>query len=528
MLGEFSIYHQIKQIFSNTLQKYCDFIIALFGGIATSLAVEPVSCFLFAWMSLAILWFLILKNCKYQSVGKIILLASFWGYAYHGLSLSWILNFHPLTWMGIPWIPSLVFAIAFWLITSSLGAIFVTIWASGLRFVIKHKYHVSTQILAGSALWVGLEWLFRQSPFWWTSLSLTQSPHNLWFLQLNQISGAETSVAIIVAVNGLLANAFWFSYQKSNLNFRNQLNRVAIYIVMVTHSLGASIYFFPNLKTESIYIGIIQGDIPLEIKFEKAGLDLAFNRYFEGYKVLRNKKVDAVLTPEIAMPKLGFSLDLVNTSFGQLIQQSKIPFWIGTRTGERQHPQQSLIALEETGVTSQYNKQKLVLFGEYIPFAKTRLEPLIKKLFPFKVNHLAGAKEQKFNTPFGKAAVVICYESAFPEIVLNQVKMGGKFIIVATADGLFGEFMMQQHHAQDVLRAIETRRWLVRANSRNYSGVIDSKGNTMWISQPGYITKKAKIYLSDRQTLYTRWGNWLTPALIFLSLYKLRKRLKHT
>jgi len=38
--------------------------------------------------------------------------------------------------------------------------------------------------------------------------------------------------------------------------------------------------------------------------------------------------------------------------------------------------------------------------------------------------------------------------------------------------------MPAQHHAQDVMRAIESDRWAVRATNTGYSGIIDPHGRT--------------------------------------------------
>ena len=423
--------------------------------------------------------------------------------------------------MGISWFPSLLFALSYWLVISSLGALFVTIWGLGLRYVISKKYNLFVQIISAIAIWCCLEYFFQQSPFWWTSLALTQSPGNLWLLQLNQISGASTTIALILAINGLLANLIYLQHRK----IKRKLGIIVILILLASHLIGGFLYYLPDTSSAiKLSIGIIQGDIPIEIKFKEEGINLALERYLQGYQKLVRKGVEGVLTPELAIPPLGQHHNIKITPFFVPIQQAKIPFWIGTRTGDKDNPKQSLVALEDSGFTTQYNKQKMVLFGETIPFFDTPLEPLIRKIFPFKTHHLTGSRKQIFTTPYGNAAVAICYESAYPEIFLNQVRAGGKFIMVATADGLFGNQMKTQHHAQDILRAVETRRWLVRANSQDYSGVIDSKGNTIWISEPGYQLHKSQIYLSDYKSAYVLFGDWLSPFLAIVSIYCLFKQ----
>ena len=78
--------------------------------------------------------------------------------------------------------------------------------------------------------------------------------------------------------------------------------------------------------------------------------------------------------------------------------------------------------------------------------------------------------------------------------------------------------MLAQHHAQDVMRAIEMNRWTVRATNTGYSGIVNPKGETIWISQKDqYEIYTDFIYRRNSQTLYVRWGDWLTPMLIILS-----------
>jgi apolipoprotein N-acyltransferase len=78
--------------------------------------------------------------------------------------------------------------------------------------------------------------------------------------------------------------------------------------------------------------------------------------------------------------------------------------------------------------------------------------------------------------------------------------------------------MPAQHHAQDVMRAIEGDRWAVRATNTGYSGIVDPHGRTKWISRlKTYELHTATIYRRQTQTLYVRWGDWLTPLLFILS-----------
>ncbi|WP_206740340.1 hypothetical protein, partial [Anaplasma marginale] len=93
-----------------------------------------------------------------------------------------------MTWMGVPWLASLAIALFCWIAITLCGAILVTIWSVGISFYEKLKLRQTKKshfldsifsILFGVALWCGLEFLWSLGPLWWTSLSYTQSPHNL-------------------------------------------------------------------------------------------------------------------------------------------------------------------------------------------------------------------------------------------------------------------------------------------------------------------------------------------------------------
>ena len=78
---------------------------------------------------------------------------------------------------------------------------------------------------------------------------------------------------------------------------------------------------------------------------------------------------------------------------------------------------------------------------------------------------------------------------------------------------------MMQHHAQDVMRAVETDRWEVRVTNTGISGVVDPQGRSRWLSAPDQrVTHLAHIYRRRTRTPYVRWGDWLTPLLLLGAL----------
>ena len=576
-------------------------LLPLTGGILMGLTPSPVEAWPLGWIALVPLWFLVAsagltpflpnsppkplnlgktrfspsrvggetrgqvgKSHRVQGIRQRALYGLIWGIGYHGLALFWITGIHPMDWMGVPWLASIAIALFCWTFITLWGAVLVAVWAAcqfwiweslplqkeagRVGFWIHQKPIILAlvRVLIGTALWCSLEALWSAGPLWWSSLSYTQSPHNLPILHLGQLSGPSTVTAAIVAVNGLIAEA-WISYQQrrgekglkvgrfnvegSNQSFNLQpvnlqlatplqpatLVGIAAGLLVVLHLVGFGLYSRPLIQPPeaALKVGIIQGNIPNRIKLYPAGWRRAIEGYTSGYEALASEGVDAVLTPETALPFLWDEQVRTRSSFYSAILDKDVLAWVGALGEEGRSVTNSLFTVTGIGETfSRYDKVKLVPLGEYIPFEQV-LGRLVDRLSPLDAHLVAGKPRQIFETPFGRAIVGICYESAFAKHFRSQAAAGGQFILTASNNAHYSETMPAQHHAQDVMRAIETDRWAVRATNTGYSGIVDPHGRTLWISGINtYEIHPATIYRRQTQTLYVQWGDWLTPVLL--------------
>ncbi|WP_417118170.1 apolipoprotein N-acyltransferase [Nodularia spumigena] len=509
---------KLSKKYREKLMAILPYFIALASGVSMGLTVAPFGAWFLAWIALAPLWVLVVT-----SAASPLLLALAWGVGYHGVALSWITGIHPMNWLGVPWFPSLAITLFCWSFISLYGGSLVTLWAAAMtRFTVKNTWQ---RVLFGTAIWCALESLWSASPLWWSSLAYTQSPHNLVILHLGQLSGANTVTAAIVAVNGFIAEA-WINAKTSSapsapLRFVKHKNLTSAAAILITlHLLGFYLYSRPLAQPPeaALKVGIIQGNIPNEIKLIPQGLRQAIAGYTTGYYNLVDQGVDAVLTPETALPY--FQRDLPNTSLVQAVTEKGVVAWVGAFGQRERSYTNSLFTFTGNGeIFSRYDKTKLVPLGEYIPFEGI-FGGIVQRLSPLNAHQVPGKTNQIFDTPFGRAIVGICYDSAFPELFRRQAAVGGQFILSASNDAHYTASMPFQHHALDMMRAIETDRWSVRATNTGYSAFVDPHGRTLWISRYNtYETHAQTIYRRQTQTLYVRWGDWLTVLLLGLNIF---------
>ncbi|YAF95027.1 MAG: apolipoprotein N-acyltransferase [Nodularia sp. CChRGM 3473] len=517
-----------KKLSKNRREKLTNslpYFITFASGIFMGLTVAPIGAWFLAWIALAPLWVLVATSTPRKLSPYF--LAITWGVGYHGVALSWITGIYPMDWLGVPWLPGLTITLFCWSFVSLYGGLLVTLWATLMTRLTKHKSWL--RILMGTAIWCGLESLWSAGPLWWSSLAYTQSPHNLVILHLGQLSGPSTITAAIVAVNGILAEG-WINRQNAKnaknssassapLWLVNQNLAIATGLLITLHLTGFYLYTRPIAQpaAAALKVGIVQGNIPNKIKLIPEGLRRAIAGYTSGYYTLVDQGVDAVLTPEGALPF--FQRDLPNTNLISAVQEKGVVAWIGAFGERGRSYTNSLFTITGNGeIVSRYDKAKLVPLGEYIPF-ESILGSIIQRLSPLEAHQVAGATNQIFDTPFGRAIAGICYDSAFSEIFRRQAAEGGQFILSSSNDAHYSPSMPFQHHALDIIRAIETDRWSVRATNTGYSGFVDPHGRTLWIS--GYNTYETHaeiIYRRQTQTLYVRWGDWLTVVLLGLSI----------
>jgi apolipoprotein N-acyltransferase len=167
----------------------------------------------------------------------------------------------------------------------------------------------------------------------------------------------------------------------------------------------------------------------------------------------------------------------------------------------------AVLVNEEGRAVAQYDKIRLLPFGEYVPLP--RWLPGVS-LVPVMVGDFTPGAQYPL-MPMGRArfGVFICFESAFPEIARRFSDAGADVLVNISNDGYLGPTpVMRQHLANTVFRAVENGRPVLRVTNTGITARITERGEVldetkgfetavrMWLVGPG---------AGDR-TFYTKHG----------------------
>ena len=127
-------------------------------------------------------------------------------------------------------------------------------------------------------------------------------------------------------------------------------------------------------------------------------------------------------------------------------------------------------------ILQEYRKQKLVPFGEFIPFEKVLSKFNFKKITEGYGSFLKGNKQKNIILDELNILPLVCYEIIFTEFIQNTDPRTN-LIINISEDGWFGNSIgPKQHFAKAVFRAVENNSFLIRSANKGISAIIDNKG----------------------------------------------------
>jgi apolipoprotein N-acyltransferase len=168
----------------------------------------------------------------------------------------------------------------------------------------------------------------------------------------------------------------------------------------------------------------------------------------------------------------------------------------------------ALLVNEEGRLISQYDKIRLLPFGEYVPLPHWL--PGASLITAIVGDFTPGEKYTLMPLGNHRAGVFICIESAYPSIARNFTREGADFLINISNDGYLGPTaVMRQHLANAIFRAVENGRPLLRVTNSGITASIRANGfveDETTGFQPTVRTWKVSPALAAN-TFYTKHGD---------------------
>ncbi len=163
--------------------------------------------------------------------------------------------------------------------------------------------------------------------------------------------------------------------------------------------------------------------------------------------------------------------------------------------------------LNHDGALEFYDKMHLVPFGEYIPLKG--LFQFIQTISKDGSGYSKGRNYRVIKMGGRPINAVICFEIVFPGLARRFVRQGSQLILNLTNDGWYGDSSAPfQHLAIARWRAIENRRYLLRAANSGVSAVIEPTGRIQ--TSTGILQKavcKGRFAFIEQKVFYTRYGD---------------------
>jgi apolipoprotein N-acyltransferase len=272
---------------------------------------------------------------------------------------------------------------------------------------------------------------------------------------------------------------------------------------------------------DPIRVGIVQGNVPQEQKWDPAHAPAIVERYSALTRDAARRGARLIVWPESATP-FYFEEDPAGREVLRLLaRETGATLLFGSDQIEWATPRRfynSAFALTPDGDTSAYRKIHLVPFGEYVPLRNLLFfaAPLVESVGEFS----PGTEYVMLPVGDRRVSAAICYEIVYPSLVRQFVLAGSELLTTITNDAWYGTTSApHQHFEQAAMRAIEQGRYLVRAANTGISGVVDPYGRVLMRSRLFETTVlSGEVRFLTSRTLYARIGDLFAYASIALTL----------
>ncbi len=362
-------------------------------------------------------------------------------------------------------------------------------------------------------LWAALE-LMRTHffiPFPWGLLGPTQYRW-LAVLQSASVWGVYGLGFLVVAVNAALAAML--SRQRATRTVRGFVAGTAALLTICWLGGWLALRGDPPRGT-ALTVGVVQPSVAQDQRWNPERALEILSRYGRASETLVQGGAELVFWPETATPLL-LTDPRVLPGMREFVARHDVELIAGslrkTRSAdgvERIHNSTYLFR-RDGSIGEIYDKVLLTPFGEYVPYR--RVWPFMPQLAGAMGEMAPVAEPVLLETAAGPAGVLTCYEGLFPHLASGVTRKGAAFLFNPSNEAWHKQGRGRvQLMAGTLVRAVEQRRYLLRAVNTGISAVIDPYGRIVArAAENEDAVLLETIHARDDRTIYDRAG-WLFP-----------------
>lgn len=507
-------------------------VLAVASGLLLTLAFPGANFWPFAWVALSGLMLAVRGRTSWAAAR----LGWWCGFGFFAAVLYWL----PATVSNFTRIPPSV-AGALLVLMAAANAWTYAAFAGLLEFLASRGI---SRLLAAPVLWTVLEWCrtFVVAGFPWASLGYSQYRHEV-FMQLADLGGVYLISAALILVNAAVAELLAARGQSEREAAPRLWPAAAVVIVI---PLAMQLYGQMRIDvvdeaeiTGQVTVGIVQGNIAQDQKWDSALQDEILARHLELSEEAIGRGAELVVWPEASVP-FYLARDSRAHQIASFAKEHDVFLLVGAPGADRvdgvMKPfNQAWMAGPDGRFAGPYNKIQLVPFGEYIPFSWLlgKIEVATESIGEFGRGQNYTIFDGPTVRPVGsgraagrpaKVAPLICYEGIFPELTRKFAVLGPDLLANISNDAWYGDTAAPyQHLAMASIRSIEHRLPMVRSTNTGVSAFVDAAGRVGGLTALFEEDVAVEtLLLRDVSSFYRRYGNvWV--GLCWLALIGLLK-----
>ncbi|MBW2281681.1 MAG: apolipoprotein N-acyltransferase [Deltaproteobacteria bacterium] len=486
-----------------------------------ALAFPPWNLRILAFVCLVPL-FLALRS---GGLGRALLLGGFWG-----ILIGWaIASVFPASiarfYERPPWFGVIAGNVIFAVMAAGYYAVFAALDRTLVR-----SPRVFTPLLVAAA-WVTMELargrLFTGSAFFignpWGLLGYTHATGPM--AQVASLAGVYGISFVLVAVNAGLAGWFaaWREPNASGHRAAGALALATLPALAVALGGSAALRAAPAATEGEGFreVAIAQGNLSVERRWRSD----FYGKNLDVYLELTRRAVEqgtplTVVWPESAMTFFVESAPSYRNAIAAVLRAGDVELLAGgpsVTTTVEGHPAppfyNSVFLLDAEGeIRQRYDKEYLVPFSEYFPFA--RLDLMRRAIEGARTFEHGAADAPPLETRLGRAGILICNEAMLPEVARARVRAGAELLVSPSNDSWIAGRAFAAHMSAVVgLRAVEQRRYLIRASTSGPSAIVDPWGRVQ-VMTDAFTQDVLRGRVRPEQTLsgYARLGDSFAGA----------------